>query len=74
MILSKYKYIDDPTRCARCGTRENLTKHHWKRPGALVNTPTNKRVEGKIIFLCRKCHDRVHGIKHKKLESDYDDC
>lgn len=64
--MSSYKYIDDPTRCAKCGVSGPLTKHHWKQPGRVQqNTPQIYRVEGIIIMLCRKCHDRVHGMGKK---------
>jgi len=39
--------LDKP--CARCNTRHNLTRHHIKNKAG--------RRTGKIIILCRECHD-----------------
>ena len=59
--MSAYPYLGNPNKCAKCGIDKGLTKHHWKEPGATQNTPTNKRVEGIIVMVCRKCHDKIHG-------------
>jgi len=37
--------------CERCGSKENITKHHLHRPN-----------DGTILFLCQSCHDKEHEI------------
>jgi len=37
--------------CVKCGTKENLTRHHLK------NSDGNRT--GEIIVLCWKCHQEV---------------
>ena len=61
--MSTYPYIDNPKVCAKCGLdkRNKLTKHHWKEPGHTVNSSALYKT-GRIIMLCRKCHDKVHRI------------
>ena len=39
-------------KCARCSATTNLTRHHV--------TPV------KVIILCRKCHEKEHGIEQKR--------
>lgn len=54
-------FFIEKEKCEKCGSKENLTKHH-KIPYARGGTddPSN------IQILCRDCHDKVHGIKRNK--------
>lgn len=55
-------------KCEKCGSTENLTIHHV--------IPLSKNViisEKNCSTLCRKCHDKVHGMipngkKNKKIK------
>lgn len=48
-------------KCEKCKTSKNLTVNH-KTP--LANGGTNEAENLEIV--CRKCHDRYHGIIPKK--------
>lgn len=42
-------------KCAECGSTDEVTKHH---------------LEGQIIRLCQKCHDKEHDIvRHEDVKS-----
>ena len=42
--------------CPKCGKKRFLTKHH-------INPI-------KVIYICRKCHDKEHGITHYKTKQN----
>lgn len=52
--------------CQRCGTNNNLTKHHYPIPKC--------KKGNRIIILCRDCHDYLHNInsipKNKKWSNE----
>lgn len=48
-------------KCERCDTPDNLTINH-KKPLAQGGTNAAENLE----ILCRKCHNRFHGIRSKK--------
>ena len=48
-------------RCERCGTTNILTINH-KKPLAQGGTNEAENLQ----ILCRKCHNRFHGIISKK--------
>jgi 5-methylcytosine-specific restriction endonuclease McrA len=58
LIYRKKALSCKPRRCARCKTKDNLTVHHIDQ-NRQNNDLNNLRI------LCKKCHDREHGIKPK---------
>ena len=48
-------------KCKRCGAADNLTINH-KKPLAQGGSNESENLE----ILCRKCHDKFHGIISKK--------
>lgn len=49
-------------KCVKCKSQDNLQVNH-KIP--LVSGGTNHWTN--LEILCKKCHDKYHGIKSKKL-------
>lgn len=52
--------IRGDTPCFACGTDENVTIHH--EDGDITNNSL-----GNLVALCRKCHDKEHGIVTKQF-------
>lgn len=48
--IDSHRYRNKKKECEKCKSKENLVMHHI----------TYKRVNSKIIVLCRKCHGLVH--------------
>jgi len=42
-------------KCFNCGSDENITRHHLMGNG-----------EGRVIPLCKKCHDKIDNIPYAK--------
>ena len=46
-------------KCKYCSKKKKLTQHH------IDNDPKNN-TDSNLMLLCRKCHDKFHGIIPKK--------
>ena len=56
------KLFDKTDKCAKCGTKKNLTIHHKE----MVSLHPEKMFdETNCIILCRKCHNEIHSGKNK---------
>lgn len=46
------------TKCARCGSPDDLTRHH-----VIPKSRGGKNDAGNISWLCRQCHNEWHRIE-----------
>lgn len=54
-------------KCLKCSKEAKITKHH-KIPKSKGGSDRPENIE----FLCRKCHDKVHGIvTAKSIEASF---
>uniref|UniRef100_A0A6M3KFS5 Putative homing endonuclease n=1 Tax=viral metagenome TaxID=1070528 RepID=A0A6M3KFS5_9ZZZZ len=51
----------DKKTCQWCGNKKSISVHHLEYPDIVGDEDT-----GKLITLCKKCHDRTHGRQKGK--------
>ena len=49
-------------KCKECGVRKNLTIHH-------LDGNKKDNIRSNLKLLCRKCHDKIHGINPTEKRS-----
>lgn len=62
IILLKDKLYNKQKFCEICGTDKNLTIHHKDETS---KHPEKMFDEENCQILCRRCHDKIHGIKKR---------
>ncbi len=74
----RYRVPPKPEHCELCGrVMAALTRHHLI-PRTRHRKPRNRRlfereeVRTRILWICRPCHDHIHGVlNEKEMEASY---
>lgn len=64
--IIKSEIIKINEECKNCGKKTNIEIHHEEYPIS-KNDIMKAIVDGRIYYLCKKCHGNYHSIKRKVL-------